>query len=281
MQQKEVEIEQGTTLHFIVPVKKDATKPSVVLLHGFAGDGLITWHLQIMSLSKKYNIYVPDLLFFGKSWTIRSERSPRFQADCLGNGLKKLGLVDEKCIVVGFSYGGFVGFELAEHYPELVGSMVITGSSVGWAEAQNKPALERIGYSSLAHLLLPESVEDVKALLDVGSSSFPHMPRFFYKHFLEIMFDNRKERAELLEALVVRDEDLSTHQFEQKIHLIWGSEDKLLDVEEAMSLKERLGGRGKLQVVKKAGHLVLQERPFVFNKYLKEMLSSLAFESLY
>ncbi|KAK9667382.1 hypothetical protein RND81_14G252200 [Saponaria officinalis] len=280
MQPKQVEIEKGTTLHFIAPYKRDIKKPNVVLLHGFAGDGLITWHFQILSLRKKYNIYVPDFLFFGKSFTSTSERSTRFQADCVAKGLKKLG-VDEKCVVVGFSYGGFVGFELAEHYPELVGSMIATGSVVGWSETRNRMTLERLGFSSLSELLLPVSVDGAKTLLDVGSYSFPYMPTFIYKHFLEIMFNNRKERAELLEALVIRDQDVSTHQFQQIIHLIWGSEDQLMNVEVAKSLKERLGGKGKLQVVEMAGHLVLQERPFMFNKYLKDMLSSLAIENPY
>ncbi|XP_074285774.1 uncharacterized protein LOC141611199 [Silene latifolia] len=280
LQPKEVEIEPGTVMHFFAPCERDNKKPNVVLVHGFAGDGLTTWQLQMISLGKKYNVYVPDLIFFGKSHSTRSERSTRFQADCLAKALKKLG-VEEKCVYVGFSYGGFVGFQFAEHYPELVGSMVITGSSVAWSESLNKKALNRIGFNSMAEVLLPTTVDGVKTLLDVGSYSFPPMPKFFYKHFLEVMFNNRKERAELLAGLVVPDENVSTHQFKQTIHLLWGKEDVLTDEEAAISLQERLGGKGMLKLVEKAGHLVLQERPFVFNKYLNEMLASLAKENSY
>ncbi|KAH9608844.1 hypothetical protein KSS87_004222 [Heliosperma pusillum] len=272
MQPKEVEIEPGTVMHFFAPCERDVQKPNVVLVHGFAGDGLVTWQLQILSLRKKYNVYVPDLIFFGKSYSTRSERSTRFQADCLAKALKKLG-VEEKCVYVGFSYGGFVGFQFAEHYPELVGSMVITGSSVAWSESLNRKALNRIGFNSMAEVLLPTTVEGVKTLLHVGSYSFPPMPKFFYKHFLEVMFNNRKERAELLAGLVVPDENT--------IYLLWGKEDVLVDQEAAISLKERLGGKGMLKMVEKAGHLVLQERPFVFNDYLNEMLASLAIENSY
>ncbi|KAE9466977.1 hypothetical protein C3L33_01112, partial [Rhododendron williamsianum] len=72
-----VEIEPGTSMNFWVPnetintkpkkskEKPKQNKPVVVLVHGFAAEGIVTWQFQIGSLTKKYAVYVPDLLFFG------------------------------------------------------------------------------------------------------------------------------------------------------------------------------------------------------------------------
>ncbi|XP_056698020.1 1-acylglycerol-3-phosphate O-acyltransferase isoform X2 [Spinacia oleracea] len=249
MHPKEVEIEPGTVIHFWVnnnndnddddnnAKKKSRRRPALVLIHGFAGDGILTWQFQVLALRKKYSLYIPDLLFFGGSHTTsKAKITPRFHADCFAKGLRKLG-VEEKCVVVGFSYGGFVGFQMAEHHPELVDSMVVTGSVLALSESISSKSLERIGFSSWPDYLMPNSVEGVKVLLDIGSYSFPWMPKVFYKHYLEVMFGNRKERVELLEALVVKDEDVTNHQFKQRIHLLWGNEDEIFNLEEANNLK--------------------------------------------
>ncbi|XP_021738625.1 uncharacterized protein LOC110705100 [Chenopodium quinoa] len=287
MQSKDVEIDQGTVIHFWVNNNNDDNDednnnnnpkkkhPPLVLIHGFAGDGILTWQFQVLALRKKYDLYIPDLLFFGGSYTTSDTKiTPRFQADCFAKGLRKLGV--EKCVVVGLSYGGFVGFQMAEHYPDLVDSMVVTGSVLALSESISSKALERIGFNSWPEYLMPNSVEGVKVLLDKASYSFPWMPKVFFKHIFEVMFGNRKERVAILEALVVKDEHVTNHQFRQRIHLLWGNDDKIFNMEVANNLKERLGAETNLQVLKKAGHLAPLERPCAFNKCLKKLLDSLA-----
>ncbi|KAL0378139.1 UNVERIFIED_CONTAM: hypothetical protein Sradi_3119400 [Sesamum radiatum] len=225
-----VEIEPGTVMNIWVPsetVKKPQktktsaadgdiatakpAKPVVVLVHGFAAEGIVTWQFQVGSLTKKYSVYVPDLLFFGGSITDNPDRSPTFQAECLVKGLRKLGI--ERCTVVGFSYGGMVAFKMAELYPELVEALV--------------------------------------------------------------MFNNREERAELLEGLVVSTKDTSIPNFRQRIHLLWGENDQIFNLELAQNMKEQLGDKATFQGIKKAGHLVHLERPCVYNRCLNQFLASL------
>ncbi|CAK9134092.1 unnamed protein product [Ilex paraguariensis] len=77
-------------------------KPAVVFVHGFVGDGIITWLFQVLALTGRYAVYVPDLLFFGGSTTDSHHRSTTFQAECLAKGLRKLGV--ESCTLkIGFS----------------------------------------------------------------------------------------------------------------------------------------------------------------------------------
>ncbi|XWS67909.1 hypothetical protein CRYUN_Cryun04dG0045200 [Craigia yunnanensis] len=127
-----IEIEPGTVMNFWVPnettnnTSKQRKKPAVVFLHGFCFDGILTWQFQALALVKDYSVYVPDFFFFGGSITDKTERSVEFQAECMAKGLRKLGV--EKCTLVGFSYGGMVGFKMAEMYPDLVESLVVSSS---------------------------------------------------------------------------------------------------------------------------------------------------------
>uniref|UniRef100_A0A7N2R8U7 AB hydrolase-1 domain-containing protein n=1 Tax=Quercus lobata TaxID=97700 RepID=A0A7N2R8U7_QUELO len=274
-----VEIEPGTIMNFWVPKetpkksKNSNNNKAVVFIHGFADDGIITWQSQVLALARKYKVYVPDLVFFGGSITDRSERSPEFQAECVAKGLKKLGV--ERCTLVGLSYGGMVGFKMAEMYPDLVESMVLTCSVMALTKSISDAALERIGFKSWSDYLLPDSVEGVKILFDIATFKLPRIPNFIYKHHLEIMFDNRKEREELLEALVIDDNDFTIPSHPQRVHLLWGENDIIFNMEVVNNLKRQLGDRATLQYIEKAGHLVEAERPCVYNKHLKEILTTL------
>ncbi|KAI5684188.1 hypothetical protein M9H77_05416 [Catharanthus roseus] len=215
-----VEIEPGTQMNFWIPSEtfnksKDSTtklpkpnKPVVVLIHGFAAEGIVTWQFQIGALTKNYSVYVPDLLFFGGSITDSLDRSPKFQAVCLAKGIRKLGI--ENCTVVGFSYGGMLWF-----------------------------------------------------------------PDRLHRDFLEVMFNNRKERGELLEGLIVSNKDTNIPKFSQRIHLLWGENDQIFNLELAQAMKEQLGDNATFQGIKKAGHLVHLERPCVYNRCLKHFLATL------
>lgn len=181
-----VEIEPGTVMRFWVPSETPLKpKPVVVLLHGFCGDGIMTWQFQVGALTKNYAVYVPDFLFFGSSGTDRPERSVAFQAECLAAGLRKLGV--EKCIVVGFSYGGMVAFNMAEMYPELVQAVVVSGSCVAIMESIITTVVEEAGFSSCSDMLLPTSVEGLRALLSIGAhKNLAWFPNRFYRDFLEV-----------------------------------------------------------------------------------------------
>lgn len=179
---QKVEIEPGTTLNIWAPTrikKTTSNKPSssIVFLHGFFANGILTWFFQVIALSRKYDdVYVADLLFFGDSITDKPDRSVDFQAECLVKGLRKLGV--NRYTVVGFSYGGYIAFKLAEIYPELVDSIILTGATMELNRSASMPL----------HLLLPEKIAGLKQLISVGSHGkfFTSFPNFIYQHFLEV-----------------------------------------------------------------------------------------------
>ncbi|KAK7816045.1 uncharacterized protein LOC111999398 [Quercus suber] len=239
MRPQTVEIKPGTVMNFWVPnetpnkSKNSNNNKAVVFIHGFAADGIITWQSQVLALARKYKVYVPDLLFFGGSITDRSERSPEFQAECVAKGLKKPSV--ERCTLVGLSYGGMVGFKMAEMYPDLVESMVLTCSAMALTKSISDAALERIGFKSWSDYTLPDSVQGVKILFDIATFKLPCIPNFVYKHYLEAI----------------------------------GTPCGMIVI------TGNLGDRATLQYIEKAGHLVGAEQPCVYNKHLKEILTTL------
>lgn len=269
-----MEIEPGTAMNIWVPTttkKKGKEKPAVVLVHGFAAEGIVTWQCQAIPLASKYAVYVPDLLFFGDSVTGSSDRSPAFQAECLAKALNKLGV--QSCTVVGFSYGGMVAFKMAEIHPRLVSALVISGSVLAMTDSISDSSFKSLGFSSSSELLLPNSVKGLKALLSISSYKKFWFPNFIYRDYLEVMFTNRKERSELLEALRSTNEESSIPHFPQSILLLWGEKDQVFNIELAKNMKEQLGDKVMLQAIKKAGHLVHIERPFVYKRCLKRFLA--------
>uniref|UniRef100_A0A7N0T1J5 AB hydrolase-1 domain-containing protein n=1 Tax=Kalanchoe fedtschenkoi TaxID=63787 RepID=A0A7N0T1J5_KALFE len=269
-----VQIEPSTVMNFWGPTDPNPDKPTVLLLHGFQANAIFTWQFQIMSLRSNYNVYAPDFLFFGDSYTDSEERTTDFQAHCVAKGLRKLGV--EKCVVVGFSYGGMVGFKLAEFYPQLVESFVVNNSVMRLTESITADCLKRMGFDNWEDFLLPRTVEAVKVTMDIASHKLPNwIPNFFFKDFLEMMFDNRIEKAQLLKALVTSDE-FTIPKFPQRIHLLWGENDKIFTLDIAQNLMRQVGlDATRMKRIEKAGHLALLERPCSYNHHLHKIMKFL------
>uniref|UniRef100_A0A7N0TDS1 AB hydrolase-1 domain-containing protein n=1 Tax=Kalanchoe fedtschenkoi TaxID=63787 RepID=A0A7N0TDS1_KALFE len=232
MRSQLVQIEPGTVINFWGPTKPNSDKPTILLLHGFIGNAIFTWQFQVLSLRSSYNVYAPDLLFFGDSHTDSAERS--------------------------MDYGGMIGFRLDELYPGVVESLVVNGAALRVTESISADCLKRIG-----------------AILAIGSYTFPWLPNFFYKDFLVVEYKHRKERAELLKAMVTSDE-FSIPNFPQRIRLLWGENDKIFTLDYAKSLLRQMGLEANaMQVIEKAGHVALIERPYDYNHRLHNILKSL------
>ena len=86
---------------------------------------------------------------------------------------------------MGFSYGGMVGFKMAEMYADLVESMVFTSCVMALTKSISDAALERIGLKSWSEFLLPDSVQGVKLLLTRATYKLPWIPNFVFKDYLE------------------------------------------------------------------------------------------------
>lgn len=264
-----------TTIHFWGPNpdRKNAQKPSLVLIHGFGPVSPWQWRKQVQFFAPHFRLYVPDLIFFGDSTTKSTKRSEIFQAECVAKLLENSGV--EKYSVVGTSYGGMVAYHMARLWPERVEKVVIASSGVNMRRKNNEALLKKVNLNDIGELMLPRKASDLRALLGVTVCKSLHMvPDFFRNDFIGKLYtENRDEKLELLKGLTLgKDDTVNISPLEQDVLLVWGEQDRVFPLEMANELKGLIGKKVKLELVRNAGHVPQIENPKPFNDIVKRFL---------
>nr|GMD41037.1 epoxide hydrolase 4-like [Ipomoea batatas] len=183
-----LDIDDETTLHFWGPSPNSSSpqKPALVLIHGFGPHGVWQWRPQISFFANDYNVFVPSLVFFGRSHSKSSDRSELFQAKCVGKLLEKLGV--EKFSIVGTSYGGFVAYHMARMWPERVEKVVIASSAVNLKKQDNEGLIKRANAGRVEDVLLPATAEQLRTLMSLSSFRQPpaFTPNFIFNDFISV-----------------------------------------------------------------------------------------------
>lgn len=271
-----LDIDDETTLHFWGPSPNSSSpqKPALVLIHGFGPHGVWQWRPQISFFANDYNVFVPSLVFFGRSHSKSSDRSELFQAKCVGKLLEKLGV--EKFSIVGTSYGGFVAYHMARMWPERVEKVVIASSAVNLKKQDNEGLIKRANAGRVEDVLLPATAEQLRTLMSLSSFRQPpaFTPNFIFNDFISKLYlQNRKEKLELLEGLTLgRDNNPNIIPLQQEVLIVWGECDKLFLLEKATQLKELLGKGTRLEIIKSTSHIPHIEHASRFNNIVKDFL---------
>lgn len=181
-----LDVDNETTVHFWAPTNRTAQKPAVVLIHGFGPAAIWQWRLQVQFLAPHFNVYVPDLIFFGGSSSTSSERSETFQAASVGKLLDKLKV--EKFKVVGTSYGGMVAYNLAKMFgEERVEKVVIASSGVNMKRSNNVALVQRAELEKIEDLMLPATPQQLRKLMSLSIYKTPQfLPHFLLNDFLHV-----------------------------------------------------------------------------------------------
>jgi pimeloyl-ACP methyl ester carboxylesterase len=228
----------------------------VVLLHGFGASALWQWHEQVGPLSQNHRVIVPDLLWFGGSWSRRREFSIDHQIETVIALLDHLGVAQAD--LVGISYGGIVAHEIAALYPERVRKLALLDSPGRSYTAEDHAAmLERFEVEHVCDLLVPDSPEDVQVLLELGYHKPPKAPRWVHSQVLSAMYSDFREEKELLLTNLLEQLELLDRrpgQVAAETLLIWGEHDPVFPLEIGRRLATDMQGRATLRVVERAGH---------------------------
>ncbi|CAH8346593.1 unnamed protein product [Eruca vesicaria subsp. sativa] len=131
-----------TSMHCWIPKYPNRSKPNLLLLHGFGANAMWQYGEHLRAFTGRFNVYVPDLLFFGLSSTSEPNRSESFQAQCLMRLMEAHGV--KKMSVVGISYGGFVGYSFAAQFPEKVEKIVLCCAGVCLEEKDMEDGLFKV-----------------------------------------------------------------------------------------------------------------------------------------
>lgn len=182
------DLKDGTFIHCWVPKIRKESKPNLLLIHGLGANAMWQWGEFVRLLVPYFNLYVPDLVFFGDSYTTRPERTESFQAECLmrvmeANSVRRLSLA-------GLSYGGFVGYRMAAQYGDVVEKVVICASGVCMEAKDLSEGMFRVSdLDEAARILVPETPEKLREL--VGYTFFKPppvglIPSCFLSDFIDV-----------------------------------------------------------------------------------------------
>lgn len=132
----------------------------LVMIHGF-GCGASIWCLNMDSLSDHRKIYAFDVLGFARSsrpYFSKSEKMAEFEiVESIERWRKAIGL-DEKFILCGHSFGGYLSLAYALQFPDRVAHVVL-------ADPWGIPSHQTASASSSAQIVLPSWVKLVARLI--------------------------------------------------------------------------------------------------------------------
>lgn len=256
------------TIHYFDNELKD--KPVLLLVHGFGGDGKVTWERQVKDFSQEFRIVVPDLLWFGESF---SSHAPNLKAqvDALKTLIEDLNLNDVH--LVGISYGGFVSLSFASSYETMLKSLTIVSSPGNVIDDEEvKRFCIRNSVSDVKEIFVPKDAEAVKRLFQISMVQPPRFPIIVYKAIFEKYFSLYPiEQEQLLDDLP-SNKDKVAEQLAIPSLILWGAKDEIFDVKNAYKLQEKLNS--KLIVHPTTGHTYPGEDPKHFNKALLAFILS-------
>ncbi|KAL2631195.1 hypothetical protein R1flu_015881 [Riccia fluitans] len=277
---KLIEIDNGeTVINCWIPlentkdVESTVQKPALLLLQGFGMNGFLGWENQTHAFVKDFRVYVPDLLFFGKSYTKSSGRSEIFQAECVKKMLDVL-KVDE-CHILGTSYGGMVAYRLASLYPKMVNKVVIASSGVMMNHTTNDRLKELCKIDSVNEILVPKDLAHMRLGMSTATVwKIWAIPSFVLQDLYDWFYqDGHKEKEELVDCMIIGSIDAPPlPKITQETLILWGTRDRIFDPELAVQLKKHLGDKAEMHMIKGCGHVPQIERPREFNKHVLQFL---------
>lgn len=255
------------------PLKCSSTKPALLLLHGFGASAMWQWDKQLAALCSEFNVFIPDLVFFGDSWTSSPSRTITFQAECMVKLMDALGV--HTFAINGMSYGGFVGYRIATMCPSRVEKLILTAAGIGITPGEFQQVLKRWGASNLPELLVPSTAGDVQRLVDLAHVKPPQLPRWVLNQVLHTLFNyNVDEKIELAQELAAIYEDSSRTLLvpEMETLLVWGDHDEVYLPSIAERMKCQFGDKTSLVILKNGSHLGNDECSMQYNRSIIHFL---------
>ena len=224
----------------------------IILLHGLMG-GLSNFKDVIdFFSSKNYKVIIPELPIY--SLPLKATSVTAF-SDFLEDFVKFKNL--NNVILLGNSLGGHIGLIFSNKNPNLVKSLVLTGSSGLYENSMGESYPKRENYD-----YIKRKTEEVF-----------YNPNVATKEIVDEVFETVNNRDKLVRTLSIAKSAIR-HNMSSDLPniktptlLIWGENDLVTPPEVAIEFKSLLPN-SELTWIKKCGHAPMMEYPKEFNKIL-------------
>lgn len=229
--------------------------PAILMLHGATADRS-AWLRLARHLGRQYTLVIPDLPGHGAS-----DCAPDYSIAAQAARIKELlcRLTVGRVHIIANSMGGAIALHLAATWPALVRSLTLI--SPAGVEACPSWLQEHVARTGANPMLEIEAGADYRAMLRIGMAAPPYIPGPMLGA-LARGFAGRKAINRQIVEDIRRDLDQSAklERIRAPALIIWGADDKVLSVDNAALLQQRLANSERV-VLDGIGHVAMVEAP--------------------
>ncbi|MBC8072212.1 MAG: alpha/beta fold hydrolase [Deltaproteobacteria bacterium] len=243
---------------FTIPYLEGGRGETVVLLHGF-GDSKDSFVDAVHPLLAHHRVVMPDLPGFGEATYDPSfDHRLAHLAAILGRFIAGLGA--ERVHLVGNSLGGALALRLAIDHPERFASLALIDAA-GVEQPTPSPLQRKLDAGENPFVL--GALEEYDAWIAFVMQRVPPMPWGVRRHLARAFLARAPIHAKVMDDLLRHEDDELTGELDRvrtPTLILWGSEDRLIDVSSAHVMQQRIPG-AKLVVLHGVGHCPQYELP--------------------
>lgn len=248
-----------------------------LLLHGFGGE-IWMWEKQVEALSKRYHLYIPDLLGYGYSDRPKIDYTPSLFIGMIRQFMDQLGV--SRASLIGNSMGGGIAWAFALAHPERVDKLVLIDSIppqvvpavrnrlLRWFLAiRHVPLLPYLAMAlrtrRMVRTVLMEAIYDDRLVTDVVVERQYQIGRIAgTARVMASTVRYADEVARYADAL---------ETLRKPTLIVWGEQDELFPVAVGSQLHASIRD-SEMVVIKGSGHMPMWEKPDETNQAILEFL---------
>ncbi len=241
-----------------ISYSKDTTKPYLLLLHGMGANARTNWSSQIAPLSKKFNLILPDLVYFGESTSSSGDYSVEFQVQQIREAILRLGITS-KLNVMGFSYGGLTAAMYNQlHQSEVIKLIIIDGPVKFYSGELADSVANLVDVKTIKNLIAPITLDDFDGMQKaVMSKKFPMSKKLKLKLLAHFFSPTKTIRDAQMDYLFLRQKIYQHYSYNLELTqtlLIWGQKDGAVPISVGNNLHKAFPNTTQLLVFPKAKH---------------------------
>lgn len=244
--------------------------PAVVLLHAFPTDHRL-WLPAADLLSARYRLLLPDLRGHGESGRGAGKATMARHADDLVRVCDAAGV--GRAVFAGVSIGGYILFEFWRRYRDRVAALVLCDTRANPDTPEARAARLQSAQDVLQHGPAQFCESMIPKLL--GQSTRSNRPDVVDAVRKLMSKATAQGIASVQEGMAERPDSMATLKtITVPTLLVFGEEDGLSPLEVAEAMRRELP-QGRLEVLPRAGHLAVFERPQAAGAAIRNFLDAL------